>query len=165
MFAYADAARYRLGVNYQQLPTNHAHVPVYSPFERDGLMNFSTNYGDDPNYVGSTLCPTTFKAKSGGPDALTTITEHEKWIGQVLSFTSDVGPEDYEQPRALWGVLGRDPGHQERLVGNVADNVSKVKNAKLREMVYGMWIFPPSIDCVFPRIIDADIRCRPVFSH
>ncbi|GAD98054.1 catalase, putative, partial [Paecilomyces variotii No. 5] len=51
MFAYPDAARYRLGVNYQHLPTNHARVPIYCPFQRDGFMNFTDNYGDDPNYV------------------------------------------------------------------------------------------------------------------
>lgn len=154
MFAYADAARYRLGVNYQQLPTNHAHVPVYCPFQRDGFMNFGTNYGDDPNYVGSTLRPTTFKTKSAGKGGMTTITEHEKWVGEVLSYASETVPEDYEQPRALWAVLGKYPGHQDRFVGNVADNVSRVKNSKLRQMVYGMCLTPPSsfIDWVFARL-------------
>ncbi len=31
MFAYPDAQRYRLGVNYQFLPTNAATSPVYCP--------------------------------------------------------------------------------------------------------------------------------------
>ncbi len=78
MFSYPDAARYRLGVNYQQLPTNKAMVPVYCPFERDGFMNFSENYGDDPNYVGSMLRPTTFETTARGGGSTTTITEHEK---------------------------------------------------------------------------------------
>jgi len=141
MFAYPDAARYRLGVNYQQLPTNHAVAPVYSPFQRDGFMNFTDNYGDDPNYVGSTLRPTTFRtsglgARKGG--GLSTLTEHEKWIGEVSSFTSEVGPEDFEQAAALWQVLGREPGHQDRFVGNVAGHLSKATNSKLRVKVYGM---------------------------
>lgn len=140
MFSYPDAARYRLGVNYQQLPTNHAVVPIYCPFQRDGFMNFTDNYGDDPNYVGSMLKPTMFK--SPGPDAkggsrLSTLTEHEKWIGDVLSYTSEIGPQDFEQAAGLWEVLGREPGHQDRLVENVARNVSKVTNSKLRIKVYG----------------------------
>lgn len=32
LFAYPDAARYHLGVNYQQLPTNAAKAQVYCPF-------------------------------------------------------------------------------------------------------------------------------------
>jgi len=139
MFAYADAARYRLGVNYQQLPTNRAVAPVYCPFQRDGFMNFTDNYGADPNYVGSMLKPTTFKASGASAQGrLTTLTEHEKWVGDVLSYTSSVGPEDFEQATALWEVLGRDPGHQDRLIGNLADLVSKVTNSKLRIKVYGM---------------------------
>jgi catalase len=139
MFAYPDAARYRLGVNYQQLPTNHAHVPVYCPFQRDGFMNFTDNYGDDPNYVGSSLHPTTFKATNAtGTGLLSTLTEHEKWVGEVSSFTSEVGPEDYEQAAALWNVLGREPGHQDRYVSNVAHNVAQVTRSSLRLKVYGM---------------------------
>ncbi|EOO02507.1 putative catalase protein [Phaeoacremonium minimum UCRPA7] len=145
MFAYPDAARYRLGVNYQRLPTNRAAVPVYSPFQRDGFMNFTENYGDDPNYVGSMLHPTTFRASSLGARSgggLSTVTEHEKWAGEVSNFTSEVGPEDFEQATALWEVLGRDGKHQDRFVGNVADHVSKVTNSKLRMKVYGTTILP-----------------------
>ena len=143
MFAYPDAARYRLGVNYQRLPTNRAAVPVYSPFQRDGFMNFTENYGDDPNYVGSMLHPTTFRASSLGARSgggLSTVTEHEKWAGEVSNFTSEVGPEDFEQATALWEVLGRDGKHQDRFVGNVADHVSKVTNSKLRMKVYGTYV-------------------------
>ena len=60
MFAYPDASRYRLGVNYQFLPTNAAAANVYCPTERDGFMNFTTNYAGDPNYVGSKLKPMSF---------------------------------------------------------------------------------------------------------
>ena len=44
MFAYPDASRYRLGVNYQFLPTNAAKSEVNCPIERDGFMNFTSNY-------------------------------------------------------------------------------------------------------------------------
>ena len=68
MFAYPDASRYRLGVNYQFLPTNAAAANVYCPTERDGFMNFTTNYAGDPNYVGSKLKPMRFaKEKDYNP--------------------------------------------------------------------------------------------------
>jgi catalase len=49
MFSYPDAARYRVGTNYQQLPCNRA-LHVYAPFLRDGAMTINGNYGGDPNY-------------------------------------------------------------------------------------------------------------------
>lgn len=49
MFSYPDAARYRVGPNYQQLPCNRA-LSVYSPYQRDGFMRADGNYGGDPNY-------------------------------------------------------------------------------------------------------------------
>ncbi|KAK9481889.1 catalase-domain-containing protein [Lipomyces starkeyi] len=140
LFAYPDAARYRLGVNYQQLPTNASRSPVYCPFERDGFMNFSENYGDDPNYVGSSLRPTTFATDSQGKGRVaSTVTEHEKWVGEVCSFTSHIVEEDFEQAAALWEVLGRESGHQERFIGNVADHLRKVTDSRLRNMVYDMF--------------------------
>jgi catalase len=112
LFAYPDAARYRLGVNYQQLPTNAAKSQVYCPFQRDGQMRFDDNYGGDPNYVGSSLKPTKFyqEIKGTGPKSLSTITEHEKWVGEVTNFTTHVTDEDFEQPAALWRLSRRSPG-------------------------------------------------------
>jgi catalase len=54
MFSYPDAARYRVGPNYQQLPCNKA-LHVYSPFQRDGPMRMDGNYDGAPNYGKSTL--------------------------------------------------------------------------------------------------------------
>ena len=138
MFSYPDAARYRLGVNYQMLPTNRAKVPIYCPFERDGFMNFTDNYGADPNYVGSQLQPTSFKTSTNGGGVRTTITEHERWAGEISSYTSEIGPLDFEQATMLWDVIGREPGHQARTLDNLAHNISGVTNPKLRLGVYGM---------------------------
>ena len=49
VFAYADAHRYRVGTNYQQLPVNAPRNPVYS-YQRDGAMRFGDNGGAAPNY-------------------------------------------------------------------------------------------------------------------
>ncbi|GAB1213983.1 hypothetical protein ATERTT37_003139 [Aspergillus terreus] len=140
MFSYPDAQRYRLGVNYQQLPVNSARAPVHCPFERSGAMNFGSNYGDEPNYVGSSLQPNTFaKASNGAGPVSSTITEHEEWIGKVCSYASGVEDKDYEQAAGLWKVLGREEGHQDRFVGNVASNVRQIKHAQLRKRVYEMF--------------------------
>lgn len=145
MFAYPDAARYRLGTNYQFLPTNKAHAPVYCPFQRDGFMNFTDNYGEDPNYVGSSLKPTHFatNTQNGGLQTkscpvTSTITEHEKWVGEVCTYTTSMEDADFEQAAGLWKVLGRDPGHQDRYIDNLSGAVSGVTSPELRKKVYGM---------------------------
>ncbi|KAG7406197.1 Peroxisomal catalase [Fusarium oxysporum f. sp. rapae] len=49
MFSYSDAAGYRVGPNYQQLPCNRP-LDAYSPYQRDGPMRLDGNYGSDPDY-------------------------------------------------------------------------------------------------------------------
>jgi catalase len=49
LFAYADAQRYRLGVNYHQIPVNAPRCPVFSN-HRDGGMRVDGNYGGLPHY-------------------------------------------------------------------------------------------------------------------
>ncbi|KAJ5600421.1 hypothetical protein N7450_001488 [Penicillium hetheringtonii] len=141
LFAYPDAARYRLGVNYQQLPTNAAKAPVYCPFQRDGKMRFDDNYGGDPNYVGSSIKPTVFyqDVKKVPPKTLSIHTEHEKWTGEVSAFTSEITDADFVQPAALWKVIGREPGHQDRLIENLVGSVKGVKYPELRKAVYELF--------------------------
>jgi len=114
MFSYPDAARYRLGVNYQQLPTNAALNDVYSPMQRDGFANFRGNYGPDPNYVGSTLRPLQYR---GGK------TSHDEWTGKIADYSSEVTDDDFAQATALWVVFGKHPGQQNAFVSNVAENL------------------------------------------
>ena len=49
LFNYADAQRYRLGVNHHQIPVNHARCPVMSN-HRDGQGRVDDNYGSRPHY-------------------------------------------------------------------------------------------------------------------
>ncbi|MEA9993617.1 catalase [Pseudomonas sp. 10B1] len=49
VFAYADAHRYRIGTNHQQLPINAPKSPVHS-YQRDGAMRFGNNGSGTPNY-------------------------------------------------------------------------------------------------------------------
>lgn len=49
LFNYADAQRYRLGVNHHQIPVNTARCPVHSN-HRDGQGRADGNYGSLPHY-------------------------------------------------------------------------------------------------------------------
>ena len=103
-------------------------------------MRFDDNYGSDPNYVGSSLKSTRFyqDMKGSTPKALSLLSEHEKWVGDIVSYVSHISDDDFIQPAALWDVIGRQPGHQERTVGNIAAHLKSVKSSKLRNDVYGM---------------------------
>ncbi|KGB80030.1 catalase [Cryptococcus deuterogattii 99/473] len=123
MFAYPDAARYRLGVNYQQLPCNRPVSEVYAPYQRDGAMRYMTNYGDDPNYVRSSLKEINFKGQLGANGHSTGGNEkHDEWVGRVTAYTSEVTDEDFVQARMLWEVLGK-AGDQEDLITNVSEHL------------------------------------------
>ena len=49
ILSYPDAHRYRLGVNYEQLPVNRCPFAVNN-YQRDGSMRTDGNGGDTPNY-------------------------------------------------------------------------------------------------------------------
>ncbi|KAH8816722.1 catalase [Xylogone sp. PMI_703] len=140
MFAYPDAARYRLGVNYQFLPTNVAKSQVYCPTERDGRMNFTKNYGTDPNYVGSRLKPMKFvssnneatkQQNSDAPD--------QAYITCPVAFASTVSSNDFDQARALWRVMSTQSGAQSRFVDNLSGNLADVKETWIREGAYELF--------------------------
>ena len=49
MLSYPDAHRYRLGVNYEQIPVNKCPYATAN-YQRDGFMQFGDNGGASPNY-------------------------------------------------------------------------------------------------------------------
>lgn len=105
-------------------------------------MRFDDNYGGDPSYVGSWLKPTKFyqDVKTTSPEALSIHTDHEKWVGEVLAHTSQITDADFVQPAALWEIIGRETGHQDRVIENLVDSVKGVKHPELRKAVYGRHI-------------------------
>ncbi|MBS2664021.1 catalase, partial [Salmonella enterica subsp. enterica serovar 1,4,[5],12:i:-] len=56
VFAYADAHRYRVGTNHQQLPINSPLSPVNNN-QRDGSMSFGYG-GASPNYEPNSVADT-----------------------------------------------------------------------------------------------------------
>ncbi|MDD9876283.1 MAG: catalase [Magnetovibrio sp.] len=54
LFAYADAHRYRLGVNHGQIPVNAPRAAAARTYHRDGAMRTHGNGGSGPNYQPNT---------------------------------------------------------------------------------------------------------------
>jgi catalase len=129
LFTYSDTQRYRLGVNYQQIPVNRP-LHAYSPFQRDGPAVVMGNYGSAPNYP-TPLAPLTYKPVDEN-------IAHEEWIGKATYDLQEVTDEDFVQADWLWGVLGRQEGQQRNFVHNVAVHLYGAIQ-EVRERTYGMF--------------------------
>lgn len=109
IFSYADAHRYRLGVNYESLPVNKPVCP-YHTMHRDGTMRFDGNNGAGPNYE-----PNSF----GGPYDAPELKEPPLRIdGDADRYNHRDGNDDYTQPGDLFRLF--DDGEKDRLFSNIA---------------------------------------------
>lgn len=120
LFSYPDAHRHRVGVNYQQLPVNQPRVgyPIGN-FQRDGNMAFF-NQGSRPNYLSS-IEPIQFKERTVDLNRL-----HGDFAGTAISFLSEIRPEDFNAPRALWERV-MDDGAKERFIKNISGHMENCK--------------------------------------
>ena len=119
MFSYPDAARYRVGPNYQQLPCNRAASHVYAPYERDGPGTLNGNYGGDPNYVQSGLHPVKLSSHHQ-------MTAAEQWRGHVVLHPSQVSDKDFEQPRQLWKIICGEPDGEKQFFENIVPTLKGI---------------------------------------
>ncbi|MCC6443137.1 MAG: catalase [Armatimonadetes bacterium] len=104
VFSYADAHRYRLGVNYESLPVNRPRCEVVN-YHRDGAMRFDGNAGGAVNYE-----PNSF----GGPIEDTRLKEPPLRIsGDADRYDHREGNDDYTQAGNLYRLLPAD--ERERL--------------------------------------------------
>jgi catalase len=110
LFNYADAQRYRLGVNYQQIPVNAARCPVFSN-HRDGQGRVDDNYGGRPHYE-----PNSFGQWQEQPDYAE---PPLKISGNADHWNFREDDDDYfSQPRALFHLMS--PAQQQVLFNNTA---------------------------------------------
>ncbi|WP_280191144.1 catalase [Delftia sp. PS-11] len=116
LFAYGDAARYRLGVNHHQIPVNAPRCP-YHAYHRDGAMRVDGNYGGtiayEPNTKGQWQEQPAFAepplALHGAAD---------RW-----NYRED-DSDYFTQPGDLFRLLT--PDAQQRLFENTARNIAGV---------------------------------------
>jgi catalase len=132
IFSYADAHRYRIGTNYNQLPVNAPKNEVHS-YSKDGAMRFDFAAADRPVYAPNS---------HGGPAAEPSLIGDAGWEsdGELVRAAATLHAEDddFGQP----GTLVRevlDDAARDRLVANIAGHVSHVTTDELRQRVYAYW--------------------------
>lgn len=138
MFSYPDAARYRVGPNYQQLPVNRPISKVYAPYQRDGPATINGNYGADPDYIRSEFI------HLRKPRMVKDI-QHDEWVGRVTAYTSEVEDDDYEQARMLWEIMGKE-GQQQDLLNNVAKDLGNCIEGIRKDAVGKLTSIQPPIN-------------------
>ena len=126
IMSYADAHRYRIGVNYASLPANKPQCPVHT-YHRDGSLRFDGNAGGAVNYEPNSM---------GGPS------EDSRYVEPPLNVTGDAdrydhraGNDDYTQPGNLFRLMNDD--QKEQLFGNIAEAMAGVpERIVVRQLVH-----------------------------
>ncbi|MCY7374350.1 MAG: catalase [Pyrinomonadaceae bacterium] len=109
IFAYADAARYRLGVNHDQLPVNRPLNEVHN-YQRDGAMRADGNHGNKINYE-----PNSF---NGPKEDKSAVEPPLKISGDAARYNHREGNDDYTQPGKLFRLMN--DSQKQQLFNNVA---------------------------------------------
>jgi catalase len=124
LFSYPDTHRHRIGVNYQQLPVNAPRIGFKTgDFQRDGRMAFY-NQSARPNHLSS-IEPFQFRERTVNLDKT-----HGHFVGKAVIFLSEIRPEDFNAPRALWEKVFDDAA-KARFTNNVAGKMEVCPNKEV----------------------------------
>lgn len=110
VFAYADAHRYRIGTNFQQLPVNAAVSPVNN-YQRDGAMRFGGNGGALPNYEPNSYSQAPKQAPQYAEPGLAI-------SGEATRYDHRTDGDYHSHARALFRLMSTD--QQQLLISNIA---------------------------------------------
>ncbi|HEV7848641.1 MAG TPA: catalase [Mycetocola sp.] len=133
IFSYADAQRYRVGVNHAQLPVNAAKTQVNS-YSKDGAARIDFPPANRPVYA-----PNSF----GGPHAdPARAAESTGWQndGELLHTSATLHAEDDDFGQA--GTLYRDvmdDDQKARLLAQITGHVGAVVNDEIRARAIAYW--------------------------
>ncbi|WP_299538964.1 catalase [uncultured Streptomyces sp.] len=118
LFAYADAHRYRLGVNHTHLPVNAPKNATVDNYGRDGLMATRNGGRRDKNYEPNSYAG---PAETGRP--LSAPVAVQGWTGthEAPAHTKD---DDFFQAGELYRLMS--PAEKDRLIATIAGGLSQV---------------------------------------
>lgn len=135
LLVYGDAQRYRLGVNYNQIPVNQAKHAVVKDYHRDGYMRTDGNYGRAPAYAPNsegywTATPEVMEPPLPIEDAM--------WRYDPASDPTD---DCYHSGGDLYRIMNET--EKEALIGNTARNIAPCsENIKYHHAVHCSWADP-----------------------
>lgn len=129
LLSYPDAHRYRLGVNYEQIPVNRCPYAVNN-YERDGAMRVDGNQGRKPNYFPNSYDDMEVDKSYEEPSD-----ELDSNIADWYDRNSERGGSDhFSQPGKLYRDVMSDEQKTE-LVNNIVNSMSGISGEKRDEIV------------------------------
>ncbi len=146
IISYADAHRYRLGVNHESLPVNRPRCSVHT-YHRDGLMRFDGNQGGAVNYE-----PNRF----GGPVEDPGFKEPPLRIsGDADRYDHRAGNDNYSQAGNLFRLMNGE--QQMRLMDNIARAMQGVPKEIVRRQVAHFHRADPAYGAGVSRRVGVDV--------
>ena len=103
IFSYADAHRYRVGVNHDQLPVNRPRCPV-AHYHADGAMRMQGNANPDAYYEPNSFGGPVEKPEAGEPPLALE--------GAAARYNHRDGNDDYRQPGDLFRLMNDEQRQQ-----------------------------------------------------
>ncbi len=125
LFAYADAHRYRLGVNHTLLPVNAPRATTAQNYGRDGFMATRNGSRHDKNYE-----PNSYQGPAQTDAALSAPLAIHGWTG-THETPAHVKDDDFFQAGELYRLMSED--EKGRLVANIAGSLSQVSREDVVE--------------------------------
>ena len=121
LMSYADAHRYRIGNNYQQLPVNKPRCP-FMHYQRDGAMATAEDY----KHMTASYHPNT---REGAPQPDPKYLDPAWDIGQAIvdRYDSTVDHDDFTQAGNLYRMF--DDAHKDRLTTRIAGVLGQARQA------------------------------------
>lgn len=126
VFAYADAQRYRIGTNYQQLPVNAPQCP-YHTYQRDGAMRFDGNSGGAPNYEPNSFEQAPKQTNNKNPAF------PQAGSGPEYQYDHREDQDYYSQAGALFRLMNAE--QKELLISNIVGSMKGIDEAIQRRQI------------------------------
>ena len=118
LFSYGDAQRYRLGVNFNQIPVNAPKCPLHS-YHRDGAMRVDDNAGGTIGYAPNSLGEWADSPKVKEPPL--------PLEGTATHWDHRLDEDCYSQPGALFRLMT--PAQRQVLFENTARSIHGASRA------------------------------------
>jgi len=116
LWSYADTHRYRLGVNYKQIPVNCPFNTKVRNYQRDGFARVDGNQGGAPNYF-----PNSFS----GPEPDTSAQWHRYGVTGDVARYETANDDNFSQVSAFYNNVLTEQG-RENLTTNIAEHLVNV---------------------------------------
>ncbi|WP_421940718.1 catalase [Pedobacter sp.] len=127
ILSYPDAQRYRLGVNYEQIPVNRCPFMV-SNYQRDGFMRVDGNGGANPNYFPNSFdnieVDTHYKQPAWPLDSL---------LADHYDRNAEGDHDHYTQPGNLFRLM--DPEAKQNTIKNIVSAMGGINGTKKDDII------------------------------